>query len=225
MKNTWDTQKLELLDKVFGVLSFSKEQLDAIQKGIGNSHKVLDLCVGFGNLAKRLVEEGRDVYGIDISDDSLDFARKRIGDGHLGELHLIKGNVRKLKYENEFDAATCVSTMNFPNSWLRPRLRKVAEGVYKALKPSGVLVFSAFDGSKSRESGPHFHQDWGSAIEDGRLSLSLDEIALLQTYGGHGSSLKSPEEMSKIFESAGFSTTIIDRLYHDTMYVLAAQKE
>lgn len=77
MTSLWDKLDLGLADKIMSATSFNDEQIRLIAEDLQPANKVLDLCVGFVNLAKVLVEQGKTVYGLDIMPESLEYARKK----------------------------------------------------------------------------------------------------------------------------------------------------
>ncbi|ALM75394.1 hypothetical protein TBCH5v1_1477 [Thermococcus barophilus] len=99
--------------------------------------RILDLACGFGRHAIQLAELGHEVIGVDIMDGFLEIARKTAEERGVS-VKFMKGDMRELDFENEFDIVLLLFTSfgyfsdeeNF----------KVLENVHRALKPSGLFV-------------------------------------------------------------------------------------
>ena len=99
---------------------------------------MLDIGCGGGATLKRLLKRGRNcqVYGIDISEESVAKARK-VNAGLLGKRVFVEqGSAEKLPYDNEkFDLVTAVETVYF---W--PNLPQCLQEVRRVLKPEGCFA-------------------------------------------------------------------------------------
>lgn len=96
---------------------------------------MLDIGCGGGATLKRLLKRSRDcqVYGIDISEESVAKARK-VNAGQLGKRVFVEqGSAKKLPYDNDkFDLVTAVETVYF---W--PNLPDCMQEVFRVLKQGG----------------------------------------------------------------------------------------
>jgi SAM-dependent methyltransferase len=90
--------------------------------------RVLDVPCGTGRIAKRLVERGLDVVGVDITDRFLDEAR-------AAGLVVERADMRELPFEDTFDVAICMwgSFGYFDDDGNLAQARAAC----KALKPGG----------------------------------------------------------------------------------------
>jgi putative AdoMet-dependent methyltransferase len=70
------------------------------QAGVAPGARILDVGIGTGNLAERLVRAGADVWGSDFSEEMLDRARER-----LPGIHAVKADLRAatIGHEGLFD--------------------------------------------------------------------------------------------------------------------------
>ena len=99
---------------------------------------ILDIGCGGGATLKRLLERSRDaqVYGIDISEESVAKARKVNAKELDKQVFVCQGSAEKLPYEdNKFDLVTAVETVYF---W--PNLPGCLQEVNRVLKPGGRFV-------------------------------------------------------------------------------------
>ena len=71
--------------------------------GLKSGAKILDLACGFGRHSLELARRGFDVTGVDITPDYIDFAKKTAEKEKLNA-HFICSDIRKVDFENEFDA-------------------------------------------------------------------------------------------------------------------------
>ncbi|MBI2630469.1 class I SAM-dependent methyltransferase [Candidatus Pacearchaeota archaeon] len=104
-------------------------------KLLGNirGKKVLDLGCGPGIYAKVLSEKGASVKGIDISEKSIEIAKKE-----APHAEFIIGDAEKLPYKNfEFDIVLSPLMLGHLKSW-----NKVLSEIYRVLKKGGLFIFS-----------------------------------------------------------------------------------
>ncbi len=96
---------------------------------------MLDIGCGGGATLRRLLKRSKDsfVYGIDISEESVEKARKVNAELLDERVFVEQGTVEKLPYENgQFDLVTAVETVYF---W--PNLLNCFGEVLRVLKPGG----------------------------------------------------------------------------------------
>lgn len=109
-----------------------------------NGKDVLDVACGTGLLSIKLSDNGAHVYGIDITEDMLKYAKQRFSDqGRTGEFQIASAN--ELPYPNEmFDAVVSCYVPKYCDVE-----QHVAES-YRVLKPGGV--FAEYDFSAPKET-------------------------------------------------------------------------
>lgn len=99
---------------------------------------MLDIGCGGGATIKRLLKrsKGAQVYGIDISEESVAKARK-VNDAVIDkQVFVCQGSAEKLPYEdNKFNLVTAVETVYF---W--PNLPSCLQEVYRVLKPGAKFA-------------------------------------------------------------------------------------
>ncbi|MFY0610877.1 MAG: methyltransferase domain-containing protein [Hyphomicrobiaceae bacterium] len=109
------------------------------QAGLRGEERVLDIGCGFGGTLRILSEMGCDVSGIDISDTSIEYARKaNIAAGFGDAIAVSVGDFHKIdSAADQWDAVICQeSLIHSPD---RPR---VFEEVKRVLRPGGTFVIS-----------------------------------------------------------------------------------
>ncbi len=118
----------------------SSKEVDCIVRMMDLKPKarVLDLCCGYGRHSIELAQRGFKVTGYDLSDFFLEKARKDSAASGL-KIAYVKGDMRKLPFENRFDAAINVFTSFGYFDSERDDL-KVLKGVRKSLKERGLFL-------------------------------------------------------------------------------------
>ena len=99
---------------------------------------ILDVGCGGGFTIRRLLKRSKDaqVYGIDISEESVAKAKKVNAEVLDKQVFVTQGSAEKLPYENEkFDLVTAVETVYF---W--PNLSGCLQEVHRVLKPGGKFA-------------------------------------------------------------------------------------
>ena len=106
--NWWKDYFDEIYLKIYSFLDnleAIKKQADFIEKvlELKKDMKILDLACGQGRHAIELVKRGYNVTGLDYSDYLLEVARERAEKENV-KIEFIKGDMREIPFENEFDA-------------------------------------------------------------------------------------------------------------------------
>jgi len=100
--------------------------------------KILDLCCGYGRHSSEFAQRGLKVTGYDLSDFFIEKAKKDSLDLGL-EIEFVKGDMRKLPFEKEFDAVVNIFT-SFGFFDKESDDFKVTKGVSRALKKGGLFL-------------------------------------------------------------------------------------
>ena len=117
-----------------------EDTVACIHKRIKPGSRILDLGCGPGLYAERLSALGHHVTGVDFSENSIEYARKR-PETALYDIKYKQANYLDLVYEAEFDLVMmiyCDFGVLVPDD--RKRLIEV---IHKALKPGGTFFFDA----------------------------------------------------------------------------------
>ena len=98
--------------------------------------KVLDLGCGAGRNAIYMARRSFEVYGIDISDEGVKVAKRRIASGEP-YVHLKLGSMFSLPYRDDsFDAAISITVIHHGRlKWIKRTIRELK----RVLKPGGLI--------------------------------------------------------------------------------------
>lgn len=108
------------------------------QVDVHDGWTMLDVGCGGGFTIRRLLKQSRgaQVYGIDISEESVAKARKVNADVLDKQVFIVQGSAENLPYEDsQFDLVTAVETVYF---W--PDLPHCLQQVHRVLKPGGKFA-------------------------------------------------------------------------------------
>jgi SAM-dependent methyltransferase len=100
--------------------------------------KILDLCCGYGRHSIEFAQRGLKVTGYDLSDFFIGKAKKDSLDLGL-EIEFVRGDMRKLPFDKEFDAVVNIFT-SFGFFDKESDDFKVTKGVSRALKKGGLFL-------------------------------------------------------------------------------------
>lgn len=131
---------LRILDKRFRLTSYNSENLIQCSETLKSRKEVLELGVGLGNLAKRLLEEPDLIYyGIDVNPESIAYVQEKLKKQEYGDrLNLKIMNARNLQFsENSFDGVVVNNNLNEIG-----HLEEIFRGVYKVLRKKGIFVIA-----------------------------------------------------------------------------------
>ncbi|MBR9705236.1 class I SAM-dependent methyltransferase [Candidatus Pacearchaeota archaeon] len=227
MDEIYDVLGIELFDKKVCVSRFNSDQIDLISRALRKSITILDLGVGIGNLANRLIEQGNVVYGVDKRQDMLDYVRNKVGTKKKKRLHLLKEDVRKLDFDSEFDGASCICNLpDFGN------LDEVFLGVNRALKRGGYFAMTGVEGELTKKYISLRRNEEIRALKSGSLVYSPDEVMRLtefaQMLDSESNSASIPDS-SKITIDAlrknGFNVEKARHFYEGCGYFILARKK
>lgn len=117
--------------------------IDKFINKISQGAKILDIGCGPGTFTKYLREKGFDVQGIDLSEEMIKIARRKIPDVDFKLM-----DMRKLEFEeNSFDALLAAySLIHIPSEEIPHTLK----GFFKILKPGGSIMIIAQGGEADR---------------------------------------------------------------------------
>jgi SAM-dependent methyltransferase len=112
--------------------------------------RVLEVACGTGNHTEILAAKGYEVTGVDISDDMLRIARRKV----RGHARFLRGDMRHLDavVDGRYDAAICLFSAISYNLTLSD-LKRTLQGLYDHLKERGVVLFDTHFTKKSFEDG------------------------------------------------------------------------
>lgn len=118
--------------------------------GLEKGAALLDLCCGPGRHAVEFARRGLAVTGFDLSREYLAEAAARARRRGV-KLRLLRGDMRRLPFENEFDAAVNLFTSFGYFLKFSDDIRAL-KGVARALKPGGLFLIDIINGAWVREN-------------------------------------------------------------------------
>ena len=139
-----------------------------------DTHSILELACGSGELSLRLDSAGFSVTGLDISDEMLILAQAK-----LPHQEFVLRDMRELGNLGNFDAVTCYSDSLCYLSNLT-EFQQVVEAVYDNLNNGGVFIFDVhsiyqmdeiFPGYSYHENAEDFAFLWDSFTDDDPHSI------------------------------------------------------
>lgn len=141
--------------------------------GLKKNSSLLDLCCGPGRHAVEFARRGMRVTGLDFSAEYLREAAARARKKNV-QLRLVRGDMRRIPFKGEFDAAVNLFTSfgYFPE--LSDDIRTL-RGVARALKPGGLFLIDVVNGAFVRKN---FRSRSWVRLHDG--SFHLEENVLTQ---------------------------------------------
>ena len=129
----------------------AEARADGIVKllGVRAGHRVLDVACGEGRYSRALARRGMRVAGLDLSRDLLQEAKER-SPMLPGTPDYFRGDIRRLPYRNQFEAAMSMFT-SFGYFDSREDDLAVFQGVSRALLPGGRFLIDFLNPMKVRE--------------------------------------------------------------------------
>jgi len=143
------------------------------------SERILDVGCGEGTLARRIVERGATVLGIDNSPEMVEAAR-------AGGIDALLLDAADMQFFAEFDAAFSNATLH----WVLAK-EQAARAIFRALKPGG-----------------RFAGEMGGEGNLASLREALDEELIIRGYVPPVEASNwyaSPDEFAGVYEAAGFT--------------------
>jgi SAM-dependent methyltransferase len=133
--------------------------------------RLLDLCCGQGRHAVEFAKRGFRVTGLDLSEYLLRLARERAEQTGV-EVEFVRGDMRDLPWENEFDAVANLFT-SFGYLETDEEDRRVLAAVRKALRPGGLLLVDHHNRERTTSWLGNGRKDWWEG--DGHIVLDQED--------------------------------------------------
>jgi len=170
------SELVKYYDRIYWWKDYSQE-VDFLTKVLKRyevrGKRILEVACGTGNHTKILAAKGYEVVGVDISDEMLRIARRKV----KSHAEFLRGDMRDLDavVAGRYDAAICLfSAISY--NLTRSDLKRTLQGLHDHLKERGVAMFDTHFTKKSFEDG-HRGED---IFDDGsvfgaRLGISKRE--------------------------------------------------
>jgi ubiquinone/menaquinone biosynthesis C-methylase UbiE len=127
------------------LLSRQRFALEMVEAGAPRDSKVLDAGCGPGEMARKLTRRGYEVWGVDIAEPMIRYARERCGSGRFQA-----GDLEHLPFrDSTFEAVVCLGVVEY----LETDERSLRE-IWRVLRPGGRAVIST-----SSAIAPLYHLD------------------------------------------------------------------
>ena len=149
--------------------------LGLIKQYTPNSKTILDLGCGTGGHAFEWAKNGFDVTGIDISEDMLAAAHKRLDKDDLNNLRFESGDIRTARTGELYDVVTAMfHVMSYQTS--NDDLLAAFETARAHVKDNGLFVFDFWYGPAVLSDPPHKRN---LEIEDHAISVKRKTTPLM----------------------------------------------
>jgi SAM-dependent methyltransferase len=216
------SQLAEYYDRIYWWKDYDREVefLTDVFRNYGvHGKRILEVACGTGAHTKILVKRGYEVTGVDLSEDVLRVARRKVRRGAT----FLQGDMRDLSevVQGEYDAVVCLFSAISYNTSLSD-VRRTLKGFNARLKSKGVAVFDThftkegfrdgyrgediFDDGKvigarlstSKRFGDVGELTFSYLIKDGRKTIVMRNDL-------HRLGLFSPEDFLKTMRESGFA--------------------
>ncbi len=152
-----------------------QKTIDWLETKIPKNGRILDLGCGPGLYALRLAQKGYSVVGIDISQNSLDYAKKQAEAAHLNIEYLCRDYVKE-DIGTGYDAVLCIYCGI--GALIQGEQNIVLKKIYNALNDGGVFIFDVFtlDIYKSKKERRNWYFCEGESFWSPNPCIVLEEI-------------------------------------------------
>ncbi|TFG01051.1 MAG: class I SAM-dependent methyltransferase [Promethearchaeota archaeon] len=149
MTKDYYTKKLaaNLLHRCYEIASpriqqYLEAEIQFVLNHLNPSDRVLELGCGYGRVLSSLAVAASEVFGLDTSYDSLDFATTFLHRQHLTNFHLLQMNAQSLDFKEDFfdvviAIQNAISAFKIPPTLLLSQCLSVT-------KPGGVILLSSY---------------------------------------------------------------------------------
>lgn len=141
IKNVYKKYAKEFDEKIAS-LEIYKESYDYLLYKIQDNSSVLDLACGPGNVSYYLKKRmpGLEITGVDISEEMIDIAKRRIQDGEF-----IVNDICNVKFKTKFDCVICAFAIPYLNL---QETAHVIRTISQILNSNGHFYLSFMEGTK-----------------------------------------------------------------------------
>jgi SAM-dependent methyltransferase len=142
--------------------------------------RILEVACGTGTHTKILVSKGYEVTGVDISEELLSIARRKVRE----HARFLKGDMRDLDgvireglgdHERNFDAAICMFSAISYNLTLSD-LRRTLQGMHDHVEENGIVIFDTHFTKKGFRDGYRGE----TTFDDGRVMGARTSLSRLR---------------------------------------------
>ena len=126
--------------KIDRVTQFLEAEIDFVRERLSGDESILELGAGYGRIMKVLARSCLSITGIDISEQSVSFAKEYLKDCDNCEVFCM--DVNNMKFGSMFDVVLCLQ--NGLSAIRGSSVESIITLAMKQLKPSGTAYFSSY---------------------------------------------------------------------------------
>ena len=184
------------------VKQYLKAEIDHVLSFISPTHRVLELGCGYGRVLDRLLDVAASVVGIDVSYESLCYARHTI---NQSDLHLMMMDAGRLAFSSaQFDVIVCIQN---GISAFKVDTRELVRESMRVTKKGGVCLFSTYT-----ESFWNNRLEWFRLQSEegliGEIDWSRTKEGVIICRDGFKATTFSKSSLLKLTESLGLNADI-----------------
>ena len=200
----------------FSATRFSTSEEGDFLKGLVQpGNKVLDVGCGNGRLYESFKDQNVSYLGIDSSEKLIELAQEKWDGSHGAMIETLihdrekvpqrgpqfeVGDILTLQYRDEFDLLLCIRVLpHIPSVALR---QQAVDNLYKALKPGGTLVLTAWNLWQPKWWKLHFQRPRDLDFDDLLIPWKGSAAPAVQAYRYyHAFTLR---ELRRLLQKSGF---------------------
>lgn len=123
----------------YGMLQRKNVVMKLVDSISTDGKKLLDVGCGGGSYASEFLQKGYEVYGIDISSEMIEQARKLLSEeGLIQHAHFSQGDIENLSFSDNFFDVVCSAGVL---EYLETDDKAVKE-IFRVLKPDGIAIIT-----------------------------------------------------------------------------------
>ncbi len=123
-----------------GEVNFIEKEID-----FNKNAKILDIGCGTGRHSIELAKRGYDVFGFDLSNDQLAFAKAKAAEAGV-DVVFEQRDARDFNYNQKFDLGIMICEGSFPLMETDEMNFSILKNAYNSIKPGGKLIFTTLNG-------------------------------------------------------------------------------
>jgi SAM-dependent methyltransferase len=155
--------------------------MEAVFKKYGtNVRRILDLGCGTGIHAIKLAKRGYSIVGLDLSEKMLEVARRKAECESLA-IKFTQGDMREIKFKDEFDAIISVGT--FDHLLTNDDVRRTLTDIWGGLRRGGLFIFKFICPLVFVISEGHWSKNFGIRhVEEDSLIIEQISMTKIDVY-------------------------------------------
>lgn len=184
------------------VRQYLSEEINFIKRNLAGTEAVLEVGCGYGRILKELSPYAKRLTGIDISEDSVAFAKEFLKDA--SNVTVQTADAYSLAFTEEFDIALCLQN---GLSAIKGSAERLISVCMQSLKKGGKAFFSTYSGKFWQ-----YRLEWFREQADKKLLGEIDEEktkdGVIVCKDGFRAVTFTEEELKKLGAQSGFQYEI-----------------